>query len=67
MTNEFVFQARARLDNGQTAIITTNAYDRDDAKYQFAHFYWGRLADGTDVKLGRVDLRTVKLWEGEGH
>lgn len=67
MTNEFVFQARARLDDGRNAVITIAAYDRDDAKYQLAHLYWGRLEDGTDAKLARVDLRTVKLWEGSGN
>lgn len=64
MTNEFIYQASARLDDGRVAIVTIAAYDRDDAKYQLAHSYWGRLEDGTDAKLGHVDLRTVKLWEG---
>ena len=63
MTNEFVYQARARLADGTQAICTTNAYDRDDAKFIFSHSYWG-LVNGKEEKLERVDLRTVKLWEG---
>ena len=64
MSNEFVYQARAKLADGRVGIITITAYDRADAKHQFAHHYWG-FCEGKEQKLDKVDLRTVKLWEGE--
>lgn len=53
------YEARVRLANGQTEIVTVDAADREDAKY---HFLNNPIVIDGEVQEGAfVDRRTVRL------
>ena len=64
MTSELIYQARATFKDGAKAIITIAAASKDDAKFEFHHC---NLALHRDIEktVAAVDLRTVKVWEGD--
>lgn len=55
-----IYEATITIQDGRKVIASVEADDKDDAKYEFAHFPYVEI-DGKHFNVTKVDYRTVRL------